>query len=191
MSITQSSERNIVYSLASHHYLVVQGDARREIVPADMAAPGCSVKEQVERMRELADMLEDADDRLSKSQPKAGDAPGSLPKKDPTSTAVEMEKRFSNRDEKLLQITALMLGLNQLASDAEKLGTKVFYRMLREEAYAEFTKLGGKIDKLTEPPTLHLITRPEVKFYETDIEAMRELVREYDAKDAEKKGTTP
>jgi hypothetical protein len=74
-----------------------------------------------------------------------------------------------------------MLGMNQLAADAKDLGTKVFYRIMREEAHERFKSLGGKIDNLTEPPTLTLKTQPKIKFYVTDIEAMRELVAEYDA----------
>lgn len=91
-------------------------------------------------------------------------------------------KTWANKDEELLHVTAIMLGLNQLADDAAILGTKVFYRMMREEVYVRFKELGGTIDHLTEPPTLTLHTRPEIKFYETDIEAMRQLVAEYDAR---------
>lgn len=98
-----------------------------------------------------------------------------LPKKDP-------EKEWDDKDEELLHVTAMMLGLNQLAADATVLGTKVFYRIMREEAHERFKQLGGEIDHLTEPPTLTLPTRPEIKFYETDIEGMRQLVAEYDAR---------
>ena len=92
------------------------------------------------------------------------------------------KKEWESKDEELLHVTAIMLGLNQLAADATVLGTKVFYRMMREEVYERFKELGGTIDSLTEPPTLTLSTRPEIKFYETDIEAMRKLVAEYDVR---------
>jgi len=102
---------------------------------------------------------------------------------DPMSkTRVERSKRWSKKDERLLLASALLLGFNQLATDADVLGTKVFYRLHRDKARKLFTKLGGTIDEQTEPRTLTLRTRPELKFYEKDIEAMRALVADHDAK---------
>lgn len=93
------------------------------------------------------------------------------------------KKRWTKGDESRTYAMLLMLGANEAVKDPSiPLGTKVFYRIVRDEAHEAFIKAGGKIDKLTSPPTLVLETRPELKFYVTDIEAMRKLVAEHDAK---------
>lgn len=99
------------------------------------------------------------------------------------SSDLPKKKRWTKGDEARMHAMLLMLGANEAVKDPNiPLGTKVFYRLVRDEAYEAFIKAGGKIDKLTSPETLVLETRPELKFYVTDIETMRKLVAEHDAK---------
>lgn len=68
------------------------------------------------------------------------------------------------------------------------LGTKVYFRLIRDQAQRAFIENGGKIDKVTLPGEILILpTQPTITFYATDIEAMRALVAEHDAKRAKKK----
>jgi len=104
-------------------------------------------------------------------------------RKRPPSKKLPAGERWTKGDEERTHAMLIMLGANEAVKEPDiPLGTKVFYRMIRDDAYERFLEAGGKIDNVTSPPTLVLKTRPELKFYVTDIEAMRQLVAEHDAR---------
>jgi hypothetical protein len=60
---------NVVYRLASSHYLVISADLPSVMVPGDLSAPdGRSVAQHVKRLREIANDLEAADVRLKEGK---------------------------------------------------------------------------------------------------------------------------
>ena len=81
----------------------------------------------------------------------------------------------------LLGYAALVHGYNALAAASSVLGEKLFYRLLREKAEAEFVKKGGEKFVTSEGAILRLPSRPELPLYETDVEAMRAVVEARDA----------
>jgi hypothetical protein len=79
---------------------------------------------------------------------------------------------------------ALCLGYNELAKQAENLGEKVYFRLLRDAAQERFIELGGKTILSPEDPALTLEVgkgMPCVRFRPQDIELMRATVAAHDA----------
>ncbi len=78
---------------------------------------------------------------------------------------------------------ALMFGYNELAKLATTLGEKVYCRLMRDRAEAEYKQLGGtdEIDRSGDKIVLVLShVMPHVVFTEKDIEMMRAAVRAHD-----------
>lgn len=79
---------------------------------------------------------------------------------------------------------ALVWGYNEMAKEAGSLGEKVFCRMARDAAAEQLRALGVEV-KLTpgSPTVMTLGERPPfITFQAADIEAMRAVVAEFDAK---------
>ena len=90
---------------------------------------------------------------------------------------------MTERTKELLSLAITMVGANELAKLSATLGDKVFYRLLRDQAKKEYLALGGVIEQETQPgETIVLESNPGFTFYESDIEAMRKLVADFDAK---------
>lgn len=80
-------------------------------------------------------------------------------------------------------VSALVLGFNELAKLAPILGEKAYFRLARDRAIEELEALGHHINVTTPTIVLTLGQRPPyVEFLETDIEAMRACVAEWDAR---------
>ncbi len=82
---------------------------------------------------------------------------------------------------------ALACGYNQLAKDAETLGAKVYYRLMREEALRQAREEGVEVSVERPQIVLTLREAPEVRFTEADIALMADFL----AKRAPKPGVTP
>lgn len=106
------------------------------------------------------------------------------------------EKKMSDQAENerralVHHITATILGFNELATRAETLNEKVYFRMAREASIDALREAGGDIDVTRQPPVLSLgVPKPYVAFSADDIELMRACVVEHDAKGNDAKNTT-
>jgi hypothetical protein len=78
--------------------------------------------------------------------------------------------------------TALVLGFNECAKQAETLGEKAYFRIRRDAAHEEFVKLGGEKFLHQAEPILEIRAdeRIWIRFSKSDIESMRQLVADYD-----------
>ena len=84
-------------------------------------------------------------------------------------------------------LTALVYGYNQLAAMQTVLGDKVFCRLAREKCVSALESLGCTIDRSKDClPVLTIPRFPRVNFNPEDIELMRAVVAEHDAKEAAK-----
>jgi hypothetical protein len=93
---------------------------------------------------------------------------------EPKEDLVEMMTRW--------RLIAMVFGFNELASRAEKLGEKVFFRMARNDTQEVLgkdhqVKFTGQNPVILELPDGG---PPSLTFVESDIELMREAVRQYD-----------
>jgi hypothetical protein len=82
-------------------------------------------------------------------------------------------------------LLALVYGFNELTKMAENLRSKLYFRVLRDDAEREFVERGGKAFLQHEPPALVLdagVGMPSIRLREADIEAMRACVAEHDRK---------
>lgn len=88
---------------------------------------------------------------------------------------------------------ALSLGYNELAKLGQRLGDKVYFRLLRDQSLKNFVGAGGHdtvFAKESEPVVTITVDRamPHILFRERDIELMRECVAQHDAKAALSEG---
>lgn len=96
-----------------------------------------------------------------------------------------MNKREKLKQAKRVEIVAAMFGHNELAKAATSLGDKVWHRLRIQTLEERLKELGGTIDITRDPVILTLPGHPiNVSFTEDDIELMRQVVREHDAKKA-------
>jgi len=75
-------------------------------------------------------------------------------------------------------------GFNELAMKATTLGERVFFRIARAQGEKRCADLGVKFDVSEENVVMTIQHRPDIHFYERDIELMRECVRNYDEEHA-------
>ena len=93
-------------------------------------------------------------------------------------------KRSRKEEFERCHAMAVMIGAHEIVRMEPRapLGIKVFWRMMADDAKRLFEKLGGTIGTETHPgPRIILTSCPSVRFYETDVEAMRKVVFDYDA----------
>ncbi len=84
---------------------------------------------------------------------------------------------------------AAMLGYNELAKKADTLGSKCYFRFIRDAAQEKFIELGGNSDVFTKEDYIMKIEvnqgMPYVVFREQDIELMRDTIYFHDIKKRE------
>ena len=92
-----------------------------------------------------------------------------------------------NQDKILEQwsMAAAVFGFNELAKMQQDIKLKIFCRSMRTEAMDAYLRAGGKSSLINTVGTLREITLSAVPcpimFIESDIEALRQLVADYDA----------
>ena len=92
----------------------------------------------------------------------------------------ELEEKHK-RDADIAFLIAGVYGFNQLASEAETLGEKLYYRLMREELIKHFTDAGGKIDVTREPAVLMMEGwRPYMNLTVSDEAQMRKYIQDQD-----------
>lgn len=98
-----------------------------------------------------------------------------------------MTKKLKKKEQDrhlLFRNIAMVYGYNDLARQHDRLGDKVYFRIMRDMASAEMERLGGQPILQQDGKTiLKLGTRPPfIEFTERDIELMRAAVAEYDGR---------
>jgi hypothetical protein len=79
---------------------------------------------------------------------------------------------------------ALVFGFNELARMQQTLGQKLTCRIMRDAAEKQFRAAGGTIELINHEQVLTLpLGIGPVEFLPSDIEMMRQVVAEYDAKE--------
>lgn len=82
-----------------------------------------------------------------------------------------------------MHYAAQSIGYNEMAKMAKRLEEKAFFRVGREEAAALARSFGSDISYVQDQAVGHISSGGlQVHFLESDIEAMREIVANWDAK---------
>lgn len=87
------------------------------------------------------------------------------------------------KDEQTLKnfdLLALVFGYNELAKTAPSLGEKVYCRLARDAAEAEYRRRGGELIRTDEEVVVTIRESPRVTFSVKDIDLMRKAVEEHD-----------
>ncbi len=94
-------------------------------------------------------------------------------------TVTEEEMRISD-------LTAMMIGYNEMAKRAKSLGERLFSRLVRDKIAEELGKLGCPVEMKNDSETVVTLRSrpPHIFLYAKDIELMRQAVAEFDAKKA-------
>jgi hypothetical protein len=96
-----------------------------------------------------------------------------------------IRKEDSDRNARLNNLLAQVIGYNELAKLAKVLGEKVYYRLFRDHAEEQYIKMGGQklfsredgVCEINHPGPM-----PHIIFSAADIEMMRKAVAEHDTK---------
>lgn len=83
--------------------------------------------------------------------------------------------------QELFGFAALVIGYNELASQSESMGDRLYWRLMRQKAMEAFIARGGEKFVRDGTSIMQLPSRPEIPLLDTDIEAMRAAVAAHDA----------
>lgn len=98
----------------------------------------------------------------------------------PDQDLTEEEKQHRNQAQ-ILHQTALVFGYNELVKQVKLLGEKLYFRLALETAKERLEAFGGHIEVNEDKVVATLPAGPLfIKFYEGDIEMMREVVKKWD-----------
>jgi hypothetical protein len=110
--------------------------------------------------------------QLARGGPRAGASDSATEKDD------EVPEDFAQ--EHLYGLAALVYGYNEIAKQSDKFATRLYWRLMRETVLRKFIEKGGARIISGEGEILKLPSRPELPIYDSDLDAMRDLVAERD-----------